>query len=513
MYHQLSSLQVTHLASLVRDGAVRATEVIDAHLDRIASTNPRVNAITEVFAAAAREAAAQVDCRRASGEPLGPLAGVPFTVKANLDVAGSATTHGIPRFRHLIASADALPVERLRKADAIPIGHANMPDLALRGMHTRSQLYGDTRNPWDATRTPGGSSGGDGAAVATGMAALGLGNDSGGSIRIPATFCGVAGLVPSYGRFAADRRLGPRDPSLAAQLFPVDGPLARSVADLRLAFEVLAGPDPRDPRAVPAPLLGPPLPPPIHVAVVVDPGGLGVHPTVRQAVQTGAAALREAGYVVDEIEDVPHLAECLDAYGRMLMTEFSLTWPSIRSLLTEEGRRYIELSMAARPPVRLAEYVQLPATRLSLQRDWLVFLTQHPLVLAPVFTEPAVAPGLESRDPDSHARVATAMRLCSVTSFLGLPAVAVPTGVADGLPQGIQLIGAPYREDLCLEAAAAIEQRLGTLTPIDPGPWSCRAMAMPGHGDDHPDSPAAFEPAATLVPAPLGAYRHVVSAV
>jgi amidase len=246
--------------------------------------------------------------------------------------------------------------------------------------------------------------------------------------------------------------------------------LARSVADLRVAFEVLAGPDPRDPRAVPAPLVGPPLPGLIHVAVVADPGGLGVHPDVRQAVETAATALPAGGYVVDEVADVPRLPECLDTYGRMVMTELGLSWPTLSALLTEPGRRYIELAMAARTPVGLAEYIQLPATRLSLQRAWLRFLERYPVVLAPVFTEPAPEPGLESRGPDEHARVATAMRLCSATSLLGLPAVAVPTGLAGGLPQGVQVIGAPYREDLCLDAATVIEQCVGTLAPTNPRP-------------------------------------------
>jgi amidase len=152
----------------------------------------------------------------------------------------------------------------------------------------------------------------------------------------------------------------------------------------------------------------------------------------------------------------------------MIMTEFSLTWRSVSALLTEERRRYIELSMAACTPVGLETYVQLSATRLGLQREWLSFLRDYPLVLAPVFTESPPEPGLESRGPAAHARVAAAMRMCSVTSLLGLPAVAVPTSVAEGLPLGIQLIGAPYREDMCLEAAEAIEQRLGTFTPVDP---------------------------------------------
>ena len=470
MGKELWELGAVELAAAVGGGEVSAVEVVDAHLGRIADANPAVNAVTNVLADGAREAAGEIDRRRAGGKPLGPLAGVPFTVKENVDVAGSATTHGVPAFRDAVAAADAPVVGQLRRAGAIPIGRANMPDLALRGVHTKSQLYGDTVNPWDPSRTPGGSSGGDAVAVATGMAALGVGNDSGGSLRIPAVFCGVAGLKAGFGRYPSDHRVGGRDPSLSSQLFPVDGPMARSVADLRAVHEILAGTDPRDPRTVPVPSHGPPAPDPIRAAVVADPGGLGVHPHVRAAVGAAAAALEDAGYAVEEVDDVPRLADALDVYGRMILTEFSLSWPMVRTLLTEDGRRYIEMFMEQRPPADLGEYVRLTADRFGIRRDWAWFLQDRPLILGPVFTEPPVEPGLESRGPQENARVQAAMRLCSATTLVGVPAVAVPTGVVGGLPQGVQVIGAPFREDLCLDAAAEIEKRLGTLSPTDPRP-------------------------------------------
>lgn len=239
------------LAAAVASGDLTAQEAVEAHLERIAAVNPAVNAVTAPLADRARAEAAQVDRRRAAGEPLGPLAGVPFTVKENIHVAGTATTFGVPRLRDLVAREDAPPVRRLRAAGAVCVGRTNLPDMTLGGLHTSSTLYGDTVNPWDPARTPGGTSGGDAVAVATGLAALGLGNDSGGSVRVPAAFCGVAGLKPGYGRIASDHRVGGREPTLSSQLLPVDGPMARSVADLRLALSVLAGADPGDPRAVP----------------------------------------------------------------------------------------------------------------------------------------------------------------------------------------------------------------------------------------------------------------------
>ncbi|GHD74605.1 amidase [Streptomyces goshikiensis] len=478
MRDDLWRMPATAQAEAVRAGEVSAVELVESHLERIDEVNPRINAVTQLFADRARGAAALTDRRRAAGQPLGPLAGVPFTVKESTAVEGTATTLGVERFRGLLAPADAPPVARLRAAGAVPIGHSNIPTLILAGMHTRSELFGDTVNPWDPGRTPGGSSGGDGAAVATGMAALGLGNDSGGSVRIPAQFCGVAGLKPTSGRFPADHRvLGPDDPGPASQFLVTDGPLARTVADLRLAYEVLVGTDPRDPRAVPVPAYGEPLPGPVKVAVVADPGGHGVHPAIRAAVEAAAEALRDAGYDVREVPDVPRLDEALEAYGRITVTEFAPTWPVVRGLLGEGGDRYIAMAMERTPPANADELVKLMGTWLNIRRSWAEFLDAYPLLLGPVFTEPPVEPGLESRDRAGRDRVATAMRLCTVTSFVGVPSVAVPTGVAGGLPSGVQIVGRAFREDLCLAAARAVEDRLGVLTPIDP-----RAAAGAGAG-------------------------------
>ncbi|WP_030241854.1 amidase [Streptomyces sp. NRRL S-350] len=457
-------------AEAVRGGEVSAVELVESHLERIAEVNPEVNAVTQLLAERARQAAEWTDRRRAAGEELGPLAGVPFTVKESTAIEGVATTFGTPRFRDLVAPADAPPVARLRAAGAIPIGHSNVPTLIVAGMHTRSELFGDTVNPWDRSRTPGGSSGGDAVAVATGMATLGLGNDSGGSLRIPAQFCGVAALKPTTGRFPADHRIpGADDPGPASQLLVTDGPFARSVGDLRLAYEVLAGADPRDPRAVPVPVYGESLPGPVRVAVVVDPGGRGVHPTVRTAVATAADALRDAGYDVREVPDVPRLDEALDAYGRITATEFAPSWPAVRTLLGEGGDRFIEMMMEQTPPASAEQFMKLMGAWMNIRRSWAAFLDDHPLLLGPSFTEPPVEPGLESRDRAGWDRFESGRRLCTVTSFVGVPGVAVPTGMADGLPSGVQIVGRAFREDLCLAAAEAIEDRLGVLTPVDPG--------------------------------------------
>ncbi|MFJ9846277.1 amidase [Kitasatospora sp. NPDC101155] len=465
---KLWKLNATELGAAVARGEILATEVVESHLERIAAVNPVVNAVTQLMADSAREAARETDRRRAAGEELGPLAGVPFTVKENIHVAGWATTHGVPRFRDHVAETDSPPVRRLRAAGAIPIGHSNMPDLAI-SSDPASRLFGRTYNPWDRSKTPGGTSSGDGVAVAVGMAALGLGNDSGGSVRLPAAFNGVAGLKPSHGRFAADHRILGQEPMLASQLIPVDGPIARSVADLRAAYEALAGADPQDPRAVPVPAYGPRPTGPLKVGIVADPSGTGVHPEIRAAVDEAAAALERAGYAVEEVR-IPKLFESLECYGKLIMTEFGVRWSRTRELLTEKGAQNIDLFMERTPHTDLAEFLRQTGVRLGLQRDWAELLETHPLLLGPTCPQPV--PGADvlpaATDAESHARMMLPGALCTVTSLVGVPAVSVPTGLAEGLPQGLQVIGRMYREDLCLEAAEVIERHFGVLAPIDP---------------------------------------------
>ncbi|MDA2804988.1 amidase [Nocardiopsis suaedae] len=475
------------LAAAVASGELTAQEAVEAHLERIAEADPAVNAVTTPLADRARAEAAQVDRRRAAGERLGPLAGVPFTVKENVHVAGTATTFGVPRLRDLVAREDAPPVRRLRAAGAVCVGRTNLPDMTLGGVHTRSTLYGDTVNPWDPGRTPGGTSGGDAVAVATGMAPLGLGNDSGGSVRVPAAFCGVAGLKPGYGRIASDHRVGGREPTLAAQMFPVDGPIARSVGDLRLALSVLAGPDAGDPRALPVPLEGPPLPGPVRVGVAAEPFGPGTtDPAAHAAVAAAAEALQDAGYAVQDAVP-PQQDEALEAYARLTTAEFALARPQIEELMGEEARRHIAYSSDRNPPPDLAGYVQAAADRLGAQRAWARFQEEVPLLLGPVFTGPVPAPGEELVDPGAHERVTRGLGLCAVTTCVGVPAVAVPVGTAGGLPRSVQVIGPMHREDLCLEAAEAIERRFGALAPVDPrGIRHTRTAAPPWSGTTGP---------------------------
>ena len=239
------------LAAMIRDREVSSREVVQAHLDRIEAVNPHLNAIVRLLADQALAAADAADRAVADGARLGPLHGVPFTVKENIDLAGTPTTQAIPALAEAVAPVDAPQVERLRAAGAIPLGRTNLPDFGLR-VHTDSCLHGLTRNPWNPQRTAGGSSGGEAAALATGMSPFGLGNDLGGSLRNPAHCCGVASIKPSTGAVPAATVIPPEDYNISFQLMAVEGVLARRVADVRAAFTVIAGQHPRDPLSVPA---------------------------------------------------------------------------------------------------------------------------------------------------------------------------------------------------------------------------------------------------------------------
>jgi amidase len=459
-------MSATELAEAIRSGQVSSREVVEAHLRRIEQVNPAVNAVPVVLGDRALEAANEADRAAAGGGDLPPLHGVPFTVKGNIDLAGTPTTHGITALAAAYPAIDAPAVERMRAAGAIPIGHTNLPDFAI-GWHTDSELWGATVNPWDRSRTPGASSGGEAAALATGMTPLGLGNDTLGSLRWPAQCCGVTALKPTLGRIPHASTVEPVDMPISNQLLGVNGPLARGVADRRAALAATAGPTWRDPWTVPAPLRGPEPARPIRVAVVTDPAGQGTATQVRDGVRAAAAALADAGYAVDEAEP-PSVAlaakTCLDIF----IPPVGAMWPATETMFRARTRQFVAALLAVAGEPGPAAVTESFMTRQSLQRAWGEFQQTHPLIVAPVCTGLPFAAGADLTTPEV-ATIIQRMRMVLAVNVLGLPAVALPAGAADGLPQSVQVIGPRYREDLCLDAAAAIEDRVGILTPIDPG--------------------------------------------
>jgi len=399
----------------------------------IETLNPVYNALTTVFDLPA--------------EATGPLAGVVFSVKANIDVAGAATTHGLKSLTGNVKSSDAPIVARLRAAGATPIGHANMPTLNARGMHTYSELAGHTINPWDSTLSPGGSSGGDAVAVATGMVRFGIGNDSGGSLRLPAFLNGVCALKPSYGRYPQGAVFGQPDPPFPTQVMTVEGPLARTVADLRLVHALLCGADLADPRAVPVPATGAPAP---RVAGFV-PGD----PVVEEA----AGRLADAGYEVEPVSP-PRVEEAATLSLRMIATPIALGYEQFAAFAGEDVALFARHLLEVRPGLDLGEFLAVTATRLAVQREWAQLLDRYPVLVGPVSTIPSFEPDQDRHSPEALAAYYEATKLCAVSSFVGVPAVAVPTGLRDGLPTGVQVISRMYREDLALDAAAVLETRL-----------------------------------------------------
>jgi len=461
---ELWRLGASELAASIRAKRVSVREVVEAHLRRIEAANPRINAVTVVLAERALAEARVADEAIGRGDDLGPLHGVPMTVKENIDLAGSPTTMGVTALAGDVPPIDAPHIAQLRAAGAIVIGRTNTPEFAMR-WHTDNDLRGPTRNPWDAGRTPGGSSGGDAAALAVGLMPLGMGNDYAGSIRWPSQCCGTTGLRPSFGRVPRARTLpGAPNPPITMQLFAVHGPMARHVRDLRLALENMSGYDPRDPWCVAAPLRGAEPPRPIRVALTVDPAGLGVEDSVADGVRRAARALADEGYAIEEVEP-PQISRAAQLYYQLLLT--SAGPPREPGIVSAGMARFGRLNAEAFAQHTTDASDDAFAERFGIARAWSEFQARYPLVLGPVATTPAFAVGSDLLNAEWSLQWLRAIRLIVTVNLLGLPSVAVPIGVAEGLPQGIQIIASRFREDLCLDAAEAMERRVGTITPIE----------------------------------------------
>jgi amidase len=299
------------------------------------------------------------------------------------------------------------------------------------------------------------------------MSPLGLGNDGLGSLRWPAQCCGVATLKPTLGRIPAASSIEPADVSIGLQLTGVQGPMARRVADLRAAFEVLAGPTWRDPWSVPAPLFGPEPVRPIRVALVVDPGGHGTASQVKEGVRRAARVLADAGYAVEELEP-PSIDAAAKALLEMQNTpDVRAMWEETSFMLPADTQRFLTAFYEVAGDPEPATVLQSFVARQAILRAWGEFQEDHPLILGPIYTDVPFHAGTDL-DDGMVAETIRGMRLTLAVNTLGLPSVAIPVGVRDGLPQAVQVIGPRYREDLCLDAAAVIEDRLGIITPIDP---------------------------------------------
>jgi len=443
------------IAAAVRRREVSAVEVLETHLDRIARRNPGLGALTVVFADEAREAASTVDSALAAGEDVGPLAGVPISVKENIDLTWSATTNGWRGMTQAIPPRDATLVRRMRAAGAVPVGRGNMPDFGMR-WDTDNDVFGRTSNPWHPQRSAGGSSGGDAVSVATGMSVIGLGNDFGGSLRLPAYAAGVVGLRPSRGR--VPRAAVTEYPvALTLQEFSVNGPMARTVDDVALALSVMQGVDADDPVSLEAPRL---RDVPRRVGVVRDPG-TGVDPQVADGIERAAASLAAAGWEVVEVE-APRLEEAAVLWRRLSCTDMlmSLDPAGLGMPLGRSATAFLRDSTAAARPYDTArEYAEAWARRAPVAADWRRLQAEVPVILGPVSTSRMREPDYDLGGQEAADRAWQDLWLTVAANFLGLPALALPTGLGeDGTPTGVQLIGPMFAEDALFEAGRAVER-------------------------------------------------------
>ena len=460
-------LSASALATAIRERQVTSRAVIEAHLDRIDAVNPRVNALTQVFTDQALRAADAADAEIAAGAEIGPLHGVPITIKENIDVAGSATTHGIVGLQDSMPEADAPIIAHLKGAGAIIIGRSNQPDWGMR-WHTDNDLHGATVNPWDPGRTPGGSSGGEAVAIATGMSPLGIGNDMGGSVRQPAACCGIAALKPSLGRVSRiATRIFSDAPMFYSQVACVNGPMAGTVEDLRLALAVIGQPDPTDPYWTAAAETAPTGP--VRVAVCTNPGGYGVCSVVADTVTRAADILADAGYAV-EPADPPMFEEIDRTIDQIANMETHAYLADMVAMMKSEAGTIIENVVKDTTP-DLNTYMAAIAERYRIIEAWQHFMQRYPLIVGPVSTAQAFEVGHDEIGPAPFKRLIQSLALTEACNLLGLPSLALPVQVTDGLPQGVQLIGARFHESLCFAAATAIENNQGVFTPIDPVPF------------------------------------------
>lgn len=459
------------LARAIRQREVSAREAVTSCLERIDSVNPRINAVVESRPDEALAAADAADAAVAAGEPLGPLHGVPVTTKVNSDLAGYATTNGVEAFADAIAEHDAPNLANWRRAGAIFTGRTNTPAFSIRWF-TDNALHGRTLNPWDAGRTPGGSSGGAAAAVASGMSPLSQGNDIGGSIRYPAASCGVVGLRPTVGRVPS--WVGPRDGDqlLGVQSMLVQGPLARSVADVRLGLSAMATYDPTDPVCVPAPETGPPLARPIRVGVVRNVGIIEPVPAVDEAITAAAGWLSDAGYVVEEVQ-LPILGDAWRLWWHLVQgIEFREMEPDIEKYGDEGIRRSVQNQFAFveanYTDFSLDSYLRGYGRRSTLAKRLAEFLERYPVVLLPISAEQTFEIDADVVEASRTAEVITAQWPMMSVAAMGFPALSVPAIIANGLPVGVQLLGRRFREDTLCEAGEIIERHAAVPTPIDP---------------------------------------------
>lgn len=442
-----ATLTATELTALIRARQLSAVEATRAALARIDQLNPRINAIVQRMDDRALADAAAIDALIAKGEDPGPLAGVPVTVKVNVDQQGLATTNGLRIQQDLIATEDSPPVTNLRRAGAIIVGRTNTPAFSLRWF-TRNSLHGATQNPTFPGLTPGGSSGGAAAAVAAGLGPLAHGTDIAGSIRYPAHACGIHGLRPGLGRVPAFNATA-GDRLIGGQLMAVSGPLARSAADLRLGLQALSQPDPRDPWWTPAT----PAPYARRAALALAPDGLQTDPVLQDALTAAARALEAQGWEIGT-PTLPPFREAMELQLTLWLSEFGLGGAEAIAREADPDATFVhrELQKLAPPPT-LESFMKALQSRARLARLWRGFFADWPVLLTPVSGQFPFADHYDTSSPEAFAEVIEAQMPQIAPPFMGLPGLAVTTTRTATHPIGIQALADRGREDILLDVA------------------------------------------------------------
>ena len=457
-------LSAVSMAEKIRGKELSPVELVEAHLRRIEQLNPELNAFVHLDAAGARRQALAAESAVMKGVALGPLHGVPLSIKSSIDVAGLRCESGTLLRKGRVAEMDAPLVVRLRQAGAIILGVTNTPEL-LMAWETDNLLYGRSNSPWDLSRTPGGSSGGEAAAIASGCSAGGVGSDGGGSIRVPAHFSGICGLKPTPGRIPATGHF-PQSAGPFA-LIGVVGPMARTVPDLKLLFEVMQGPDVGDPSAAPVPLRWPSEADlrKLRVGYFEDDGRTPVTSETRAAINIAADGLRRTGFQVERFR--PEGFE----KSRQLWWKFFGTAGGMMLNPMIEGRQ-AEISpllkefsqWVAKEPVHsgqslLDAWIQRDLVRMEVFEQ----MREYPILLCPVAAIPAFRHGERSWRIDGQTvDYLDAWSYTEWFNLLGTPAAVVPVGrSAEGLPIGVQIAGLPWQEESVLAVAEALEAQVG----------------------------------------------------
>lgn len=463
----------------MRDGEVSSVELTEVAIERIIRRDGAINAICVPDFDRARAAARRADEARARGEQ-SPLLGVPVTVKESFNIAGLPTTWGVPAFRDFVPETDAVQVERLNGAGAVILGKTNVP-LFLGDLQSYNDIYGTTNNPWDVERTPGGSSGGSAAALASGFGALSIGSDIGGSLRTPAHFCGVYAHKPTYDLLASRGHTPPGVPAMPSSIdMAVVGPMARTARDLNTLFDVMAGPDPLT-QAIAYRLE---VPPARHerladfrVLVLTDHPLVPTGSQVRAGLERVSRALVAAGAtVLETAASMPDLTRSAELYNEMLMAELAAAFPpavyeGLRAKAAELAPDSTGLEAAQLRGAAISHrgWIEAARRRQSVQHAWRQTFEQVDVVVAPITSTPAFVhdhlPNPNNRTVDVDGvpvNFNSQMVWAGVATLPGLPATAIPTGrSSDGLPVGVQLIGPMYEDRTPLRLAELLAEEIG----------------------------------------------------